>query len=41
MASVELREGDVIASASVKKLAREAARLNERLGDPARVAGAR
>jgi hypothetical protein len=41
MASVELREGDVIASASVKKLACEAARLNERLGDPARVAGAR
>jgi hypothetical protein len=34
MATLELREGDTIAPATVRRLAREAVALNERLGDP-------
>ena len=35
MATLELREGMTIASATTRKLAREAVRLNKTLGDPA------
>lgn len=34
MATVELREGDAIARATVQQLVREAVALNARLGDP-------
>jgi hypothetical protein len=38
MATLELREGDVIASTIVRKLVREAVGLNDTLGDPTDVA---
>ena len=38
MATVELREGDTITPATVKRLTAAAAALNEQLGDPTRVA---
>jgi hypothetical protein len=38
MATVELREGDTLALATVQRLTAEAAALNERLGDPTRAA---
>ena len=38
MATLELREGETIAAATVRRLVKEAVRLNERLGDPTRVA---
>jgi hypothetical protein len=38
MATVELREGETITPATVKRLAAAAAALNEQLGDPTRVA---
>ena len=34
MATVELREGDTVKTATARRLAREAAALNEQLGDP-------
>ncbi|HYH82037.1 MAG TPA: DUF1801 domain-containing protein [Longimicrobium sp.] len=37
MASVELREGDTIAPATVHRLTVDAVALNERLGDPTRI----
>ena len=36
MATVELREGSRIAPARIRRLTREAAALNESLGDPTR-----
>jgi len=38
MATVELREGTTIAPATVRRLASDAVKLNEQLGDPARAA---
>lgn len=38
MATLELREGDSIAKATVRRLAREAAALDRELGDPTAVA---
>ncbi|MFL5542446.1 MAG: DUF1801 domain-containing protein [Longimicrobiaceae bacterium] len=38
MATVELREGDTLAPATVRRLTAEAAALNERSGDPTRAA---
>ena len=38
MASVELRDGDEITAATVKRLTAAAAALNEQVGDPTRVA---
>jgi hypothetical protein len=38
MATLELREGTTIDSATVRRLTREAVVLNERLGDPTRAA---
>ena len=38
MATDELREGTTIAQATVRRLASEAVKLNERLGNPARAA---
>jgi hypothetical protein len=38
MATLELREGDMIAPKIVRKLVREAVALNQRLGDPTEVA---
>jgi hypothetical protein len=38
MASVELREGDTVTSATVRRLTAAAAALNEEEGDPTRVA---
>ncbi len=35
MATLELREGDTIGPATVRRLAREAVRLDQALGDPA------
>ena len=40
MATVELRDGMTIEPAAVRRLASEAVKLNERLGDPTRLAGA-
>lgn len=40
MATLELRAGDSVAPATVRKLAAAACRLNATLGDPARVARA-
>ena len=37
MASVELREGDSITPTVVRRLAREAAALNQSLGDPTKI----
>jgi hypothetical protein len=37
MATVELREGDTIAPATARRLASEAVRLNDELGDPTKV----
>src|SRR5436190_17547387 len=37
MATIELREGDAIAAATVRRLAKEAVALNEKLGDPTKV----
>jgi len=37
MASLELHEGDEISAAAVRRLTREAVRLNEALGDPTNV----
>jgi hypothetical protein len=39
MATVVLREGDAIKPAMVRRLARDAVQLNERLGDPTRIVG--
>ena len=41
MATLELREGDVVAPAVVRCLTREAVRLNTELGDPTAAAHAR
>ncbi len=41
MATLELREGDTIAPATIRRLAQEAAALNLSLGDPTKSAGAR
>ena len=41
MATVELREGDSVAPATVRRLTREAMRLNAELGDPRSVGGTR
>ncbi|MEO8562459.1 MAG: DUF1801 domain-containing protein [bacterium] len=38
MASIELREGDSIDSKTVRRLAREAVKLNAELGDPTQAA---
>ena len=38
MATLELREGETIAPATVRRLTREAVALNAKLGDPTRVA---
>lgn len=38
MATIELREGASVANATVRRLVAEAVTLNERLGDPTRVA---
>ena len=38
MATVELREGDAVEPKIVARLAREAVALNERLGDPTKLA---
>jgi hypothetical protein len=38
MATVELREGDTLAPATVQRLTADAVALNERLGDPTHVA---
>jgi hypothetical protein len=38
MATLELREGDDVKPAKVRKLAKEAAALNRRLGDPTKMA---
>jgi len=38
MASVELREGDTLAPATVRRLTAHAVALNEREGDPTRIA---
>jgi hypothetical protein len=38
MASIELREGDTIAPATVQRLTADAVALNGRLGDPTRIA---
>jgi hypothetical protein len=38
MATLELREGDTIAPATIRRLAREAATLNQSVGDPTKVA---
>ena len=38
MATLELREGDRIAAATVRRLAKEAARLDRSLGDPTKAA---
>ena len=38
MATVELREGTTIAPATVRRLASDAVKLNEQLGDPTRAA---
>jgi hypothetical protein len=40
MATLELKEGDVIRPASVRRLAKEAVALNKKLGDPTRAAKA-
>ena len=37
MATLELREGDTIAQAQARRLAKEAAALNHRIGDPTRI----
>lgn len=41
MATLELRDGDAIAPATVRKLVRAAIALNRQLGDPSEVAGTR
>jgi hypothetical protein len=41
MATLELREGTTVDSATVRRLTQEAVALNERLGDPTRVASGR
>jgi hypothetical protein len=41
MATLELREGDTIAPAIIRRLAQEAAELNESLGDPTKSAVSR
>ena len=41
MATLELREGETIAAAIVRRLIKEAVALNEELGDPATPSGAR
>ena len=41
MATLELREGDRIAAATVRRLVREALRLDDSLGDPTRAASPR
>jgi hypothetical protein len=41
MATIELREGDSIAPATVRRLTRAAVRLNAGLGDPTAVTGSR
>lgn len=38
MASVELRESDTLAQATVQRLTADAAALNEQVGDPTRIA---
>lgn len=41
MATLELREGDTIAATTVRRLTREAVRLNAELGDPTAAARSR
>jgi hypothetical protein len=41
MATLELREGDTISPATIRRLAEEAAELNQSVGDPTKVAGPR
>lgn len=41
MATLELREGDTIAPATIRRLAQEAAALNQSVGDPTKSAGRR
>jgi hypothetical protein len=41
MATLELREGDTIGPATIRRLAQEAAELNQSVGDPTKAEGPR